>query len=311
MANLKLTEFEAIAAYDAKQNPAYGAVLLIEPLYASVVLYAYTQGNLPTLLFQRILDNPTPVNNAIRDLGDWTAYAAPIKKAIQNYYKFGTNAEVSIAGLNLSASNLMLRYSSAVGNELENAFREADSALAEAGISEDKLHILLVGPMATFFPAEATARLHYSSAMPMLFDARYGTYPQVEEIVLAGAALCAQMREKFIDGSVEWLVTEAGSNYTLRTLPLILAKDSANVKDFATPVFAPTSGVLATAGETVNLTVCGSHRQIPVTPQFLEDRMGLINLGLQYENDQFIIIMQNTVSGKNQLFPMDIKIKGV
>ena len=39
--------------------------------------------------------------------------------------------------------------------------------------------------------------------------------------------------------------------------------------------------------------------------------MGLINLGLQYENDQFIIIMQNTVSGKNQLFPMDIKIKGV
>lgn len=308
---LKLTDFEAIAAYDALHNQTYGAGLLIEPLHASVVLYAYAQGNTPTLLFERILDNPTPVNNAIRDLGDWTAHTAPIKKAIQSYYKFGTNAEVSIAGLNLSASNLMLRYTSAVGNELDNAFREADSALAKAGISEDKLHILLVGPMATFFPAEATARLHYSSAMPMVFDARYGISPQIDGIISEGTELCARMREKFIDGSVEWLIAEAGANHTLRTLPLTLAKDSANVKDFAAPVFAPTSGVLATAGETVNLTVCGSHRQIPVTAQFLEDRMGLINLGLQYENEQFMIVMQNTVSGKKQLFPMDIKIKGV
>lgn len=311
MEKMTLTDFEAIAAYDYKQNPVYGAVLLIEPLHSSVVLYAYGEKGAPTLLFDRILDNPAPVQNAIRDLGDWTAHTAAIKKGIQSYYKFGATTDVPIAGPECTASQLMHRYDGAAGNALENAFRGADAKLSAAGISEDKLRILLVGPMATFFPAEATARLHYSSAMPMILDVRYGTYPQIAEIIREGSEICAGLREKYVDGNVEWLLVQADGSGHPRTVSVTLAKDSTNVKDFSEPVFAPIPGVLITTGDTVNLTVCGHHSQWPVTAQFLEDRMGMINLGLQYENEGFVLVMQNLVSGKTQRFPMDIKVKGV
>lgn len=311
MGAFTLEELEAIAAYDHQKNLGSQAALLIDPSYASVALYSYNPSGLPVLLFERLSPLVQPVNDVIPSINQWEACASKIKLAIQKYYIYDKEIDPSVAGLSLTASDLMNLYRTHAGDLLEDAFLRADVALNSANIPPEYLRILFIGSMANFFPAEAITRFHYSSAMPMSLDLRYANYPEAVELMREGTAICLRLRTKLICGPVEWMLLQRTADGVPAPLSWTLAKDGANVEEFSEVVFADAIDVLICQGSSLTLSVCGNAVQISLPREWFTETIIRITIGLQYADEHFIVVIKDLDSERTHTCPIEIQLKGI
>lgn len=307
MQRLSKQDYEAIAIYDCEKNPGSRAAVVIEPSYGSVALCVHTEkGKCEVANLWNSNSDMICFEDEIKSVYDYKVSETEIKDAVRRYYLTNKGVDSTVAGTGKKASEIMEHFNAGIGNTLNVFFDSADAALADMGMDSKNLRVLFVGNMAQFFPAEVVARLHYSPAMPMMPDSRYGFYEDTAAIVELGNAIIEENRTKHIDGPVEWLVLKRNSEGTPDKLKLLIADDGEKADDLKTPKYTP--AVFACSGNELEVSIAGAVRNFTVPDGLLPGGMGMIRLGLQCEDEVFFLIVD--ANDKSERFPVNIKIKG-
>lgn len=310
MTVLSIQAYEAIAAYDHENAPSYEAALILHPSQSGVWLFTYNKKGAPELLNSWKSDSAPDISPIVKYANESKPFSASINKAIRRYYKYNREIDPPVSELDTTAGELMESFRESVGVSLTPLFDSADAALNDLGISPSGLRILIVGALADYFPAEATVRLRYSSAMPMSPDPRYGIYSELGDIIKAGEAICARNKVKLIRGSVEWNIIQSKGDGSFRDLSLTLAKDGDAVESYSSCVYAEGEGVFAVPNDVITISIAGKKTDIPISDRLVDEPMALINVGLQCIDESFSIVLRECGSGRTQMYPIEIELKG-
>ncbi|MBQ5823930.1 MAG: hypothetical protein IIW48_03890 [Clostridia bacterium] len=307
MSMLSSRDYEAIVAYDHEHNPKYKAALVIEPSYRVVVLCVYDEkGNSQIKNIWGAGSDAVCFENEIKTEFDYVLYETEIKNAVRTYYLSNKCVDNMISEINRTASDVVNQFSNVVGNTLNVYFESADAVLSDAGIELQKLRIILVGGLANYFPAQVSVRLHYSSAMPMMPDARYGVYNEISDVIEKGLGIIDQKRTRFIDGAVEWSVFSDDGHGNIQRKKLTIAEDGTELDKLARPKF--TSKVFVCGEDEIEISSAGSVRKFSVPERFLTDNMGTICLALQYDEEAFWLVVNS--GGETEKYPIKVSVKG-
>ena len=306
MQRLSKQDYEAIAMFDYEKNPESRAVVIIEPSYGSVALCVYTEEGKCEAVNIWNNSDMTCFEDEVKSIYDYKGCEEEIKNAIRRYYLTNKSVDPTAAETEKKASEIMEHFNDRIGNTLNVYVDSADAALADMGLDSKKLRVLFVGIMAKFFPAEVVARFHYSPAMPMMPDSRYCFYENVEAVVEQGNAIIEKNRTKYIDGPVEWIVLRRNSDGKPDKLKLLIANDGEKADDLKTPRYTPS--VFACSGNELEISVEGNVQTFTVSDGLLQGGMGMIRLGLQYEDEAFFLIVD--AIDKSERYSVNVKIKG-
>lgn len=304
MQRLSKQDYQSIAVYDCEKNPGSSAAIIIDPSCGAVALCVHKgkgQSEIANLWSSN--DDTVAFEDEIKSLYDYKSLESGIKSAVRNYYLTNKGMDLTVEGTQKKASEIMEHFNNRIGNTMSVFFDSADAALADMGIDPKRLRVLFVGNMAHFFPAEVVARFHYTPAMPMMPDPRYGYYEDVIAVADLGNSIIEKNRTKHIDGSVEWLVLKRNGEDRLK---LVIAEDEEQVDSLKTPKYTPS--VFACSGNELEVSVAGTIQKFTVPDSLLSGGMGMIRLGLICEDDAFFIIIDS--GDKSDRFPVNIKIKG-
>lgn len=305
MRRLSKQDYEAIAAYDGDKNPAARAVVVIDPSHCNSALCVCDAKR----HFEAVnlwCREDICFEDEIKGTFDFKEHEDEIREAIRKYYLTDKCVDKVISGIQKTASALMEQFNKSVGEELETYLKLADRVLENEKIDPAKIRVVFVGNMARFFPAEAVARLHFSVALPMMADNKYGYYEDLAEATERGNAIIEKNKVKLIVGPVEWVVCSKGVDEDPEEYRICLAEDGESVESFAFPKYTPK--VFACEGDELTVFVAGKLHKIVLSDSFFSSRFGMLRLGIQFEDEKAFLIVE--ADGRSERYPVDIKIKG-
>lgn len=305
MQRLTKQDYEAIAAYDYEKNPEAKAIIVVEPSYCDAALCICDSDKNVAAVNLWNGDN-TCFEDELKDVLDFRSSEEDIKECIRKYYLTYQRVDNTVSGTQITASQLMELFNKSVGNELEMYLKAADKVLENEGIDTRKIRVIFAGNMARFFPPEAVARLHYSSAMPMMADNKYGHYEHTADAIEQGNRIIEKNKVKLIDGPVEWIVYKRTEGDETQEQRIRIAEDGESVENLRSPKY--TSKVFAYNGDELTVSAAERIHKIFIEDNFFPDGFGMIRMGLQIENEKAFLIVdadENTIRN-----PINIKIKG-
>ena len=305
MQKLSKHDYEAIASFDYDKNPATKAIIVVDPSSCNVALCICGSGrNVEAVNLWNSDD--VCFEDEFKDILDFRSSEEDIRETVRRYYLTNKCVDKTVPGTQKTASELMDMFNNSVGNELETYLTAADRVLENKEIDVNKIRVIFVGNMARFFPSEVVARLHYSSALPMMADNRYGYYDNTDAVIEQGNIIIEKNKAKLIDGPVECIVykkTEDGESEEQR---ISIVDDGENAENLKSPRYTPK--IFAYNGAVLTVSTAEKVHKFIIDDNFFSHGFGMIRLGLRIENDEAFLIVDSDENSRRN--PISIKFKG-
>lgn len=309
--SLIVQDYEAVAAYDREHSSAENkAVLILDTSSCAAALGVYQENGKPQIEGIWNPDAEATLEAQVNSTFAWSSHAADLKNAVRKYYLSERSVDPTVPGLDQSVSAIVHFCEEIVSGSLGIVFRSADSLLENLSISPMEMRILLLGQLSSFFPLEAAVRCHYSPAMPMMPDSRYQHYPDLDHVLREGRELLEQYTVKQIKDPVVWQIYQLQENQTTELNQIFLASPDTRTADLETPVYADLGEVFVCSGDMLTVYISGSQHRIPVPEELLQNGVGTVDLGLQYRDENFFLLIRSSRTSKVCEHPVNISLKG-
>ena len=299
--SLTQKDYEAIAAYDRTVKPSYNVILMLVPDKGEAAVCTIDNTGLPhvTNVWQDTEGAEFPAS-----LRDWKQFSNNLRDAIIE--TMNTFDDTSVDGMNMTAKTVMSVYQEFCGGRFQEAFNEA-SHLAET-MNVDYPRVICLGDGASFFPAEAMARHHFSALAPLLEVDAYVYYEELTEIIQSGGNTVKTNSVRRFDKDVLWRIVNAEG----REECLIMAESGAEVSGFLEPRFPLENGVFVTEDEKLTFSVNGSDDFIRMPGGLLRDGIGMIRMGLRYDPAKEVcyLVVSECREMITREFAIDVRWKG-
>lgn len=306
---LDIQEHEALAAADRERSSGVArAAFMLDTVSCAAALAVYAENGKPQI--RGLWSYEAELLPRVEELLPNGYDAEEVKNAVRRYYLSDSEFDVKLGG-GQAVSALVHLCEEVAHSPLEAVFASADRILSELDIDIAETDVLLYGGLSSFFPLEAMVRCHFSPAMPMMPDDRYRHYPDVMSVVDDGRSILERYAVRLVAEPVIWQLT-----CTEGVRSVYIALPNTEVTELEKAVYADSGEVFVCAGDTLTVDI-GKHRvEIPVPREILSEEVGegvsvgVIELGIEYSDGDFALLLRNSRTGAEHRYPVDIPTKG-
>ncbi len=300
---LDIQEHEALAAADREHSSGVArAAFMLDTSSCAAALAVYAENGKPQIC--GLWSYEVGLLPRVEELLPNGYDAEEVKNAVRRYYLSDRELDVRLGG-GQTVSALVRMCEEVAQTPLEAVFASADRILSELGIGITETDVLLYGGLASFFPLEAMVRCHFSPAMPMMPDDRYRHYPDVMSVVDEGRAILERYAVRLVAESVIWQLT-----CTEGVRSVYIALPNTEVTALEKAVYADSGEVFVCAGDTLTVDIGKRRVELTVPEEILSDKVGVVELGIEYTNESFCLLLRNSRTGAEHRYTVDIPTKG-